>query len=232
MIEAEATITDDTQDEPSAPSVASKASRRPAPGGTRPRLSGAQWVEVVSMARAGVPVGKVAKIFKCKPSTIYRGLRKRGVNLAAYQAVVHEVQESAERRELIERVKKTKDGDYKLIDQVQKIIAHKVAEAQTGRSTYAEIADPVKTLKIAIDAIGNGTKIKWMILGLDKMNENVDLELPELPIREMSPDEVAALRDRQILEDENLNNVEVFDDDDEIEDDGVIAEGDEDPPTG
>jgi predicted DNA-binding protein YlxM (UPF0122 family) len=205
--------------------------RKPTPGAAKRRLTGAQWVEVVAMIRANVPVDKIAKAFKVKRSTIYRGLKKRGINLAAYQAVATEVQESAERRELIEKIRTTRERDYKHIDLLQQLSMNHIAEAKRDKRPYASIADDIKTLKTAIDAIGNGTKIKWMILGLDKATESPDMELPELPIREMTQDEVLALRDRQILEDENISSVEVFDDDESDEDaEGVVEEGGDDPP--
>jgi predicted DNA-binding protein YlxM (UPF0122 family) len=201
------------------------------PGGRTRKLTGSQWVEVIAMVRASVPVDKIAKVFHVQPSSIYRGLKRRRVNLAGYQPIAQEVQESAERRALIDKIKATKENDYKHTTLLQQLVVNTVAEAKrAGGGALVAAGDEVKVLKMAIDAVANGTKNKWLILGLDKENEDADLELPELPVREMSNDEVAALRDQQILEDEALSQLEVFDDENDQAADDIIEEGEEDPP--
>lgn len=188
------------------------------------RLNAADWLQIVSMAKKGVPVGRIAKAFKVKPSSVYRGLRRRRVNIAATTAVAVEEHESAERQELLERIRQTKDRDYRHVDFLQGMVISTIAEAKRAKAPIATVHDDINVLKAAIAAVGNGTKIKWVILGLDRENKDADRELPELPIREMSDVEVEALRDRQILEDDNIDETGfgALDDDE----DDIIEEGD------
>lgn len=210
------------------PPAAPVKGHRPSPGR---KMAAVHWLEVISLARAGVPVAKIAKSFKVKVSTIYRGLKKRGINIAGYQPIAAAVKESAERTALVERIKATKDKDYRYIEFLQQLVMTTVGDAKRAHAPMASIADNVKALKLAIDAVGNGTKVKWVILGLDRENENADLELPELPVREMTNDEVAVMRDKQILDDEAIGDTGMGALDDE-DDDIVDETGSEDLPPG
>lgn len=180
------------------------------------------------MVKVAVPVVKIAKAYKVPPSTIYRGLKKRGVNLAGYTAIAGEILESEEVRKLRERIRDVKDKDYRHIDFLQGLVVSLIVESKKSSTPIAKNHDDIKTLKMAIDAVGNGTRSKWVILGLHRENENADQELPELPIREMSGDEVAIMRDKQLLEDETVTDEAfgVLDDEDE----DVVEEGPDEPP--
>jgi DNA invertase Pin-like site-specific DNA recombinase len=160
-----------------------------------------EWLEIVGMAKSGVPVEKIAKSFGVQPSTIYKGLKRRNITIGAYTPSAAEVHESAERRELIARIKETKDKDYRFTEFLQRQVVTLIAEQQKEKRPFAAVIDDVKALKLALDAVRSGTDNKWKILGLDKENDDADKELPELPLRELTEDEIAAIRDRQIMED-------------------------------
>ncbi len=160
------------------------------------------WLEIITLAKEGQPVAKIAKAFKVRKSTIYRGLKKRKIRLGAYVAAAEEVVENEATRILIERIRNTKDRDYQFTEVIQRQIMKLLTEASASSTPFAQIADNLKALNIAMRTIRSGTENKWRILGLDRDNEDADRELPELPLRELTDEEIEAMRDRQILEDD------------------------------
>jgi hypothetical protein len=172
------------------------------------RLLSSDWLEICEMARAGVPVAKIAFAHKVSAQIIYRGLKKRRVILGSGVATAAKVEDDKERAELIARIKKTRDADYRyteyLVERGLRIQMQAQKDGLSPRVTY----DDIKALKLTMDLVRAGTDNKWRILGLDKENEDADKELPELPIREMTEEEITSQRDRQLLDDAELEALE------------------------
>jgi len=165
------------------------------------KLSANEWLEIVSLAEKGESIPKIAKLFDIHVSVIYRTLKRKGVRLGSNLKASEEEAAKAARELIIQRIKDTKEQDYRFTVALQEMVMRTIVDARKAGAAVGSVADDVKTLKLAIDAIGNGTKNKWTILGLDKDNADADKELPELPIREMTDLEVQAIRDRQEMED-------------------------------
>jgi hypothetical protein len=203
-----------------------KASR---PERTRPpgrRLLPRDWLEIVQMARAGVPVATIAKTFKVGQSTVYQGLKKRRVTIGAYSMPAAEYEESQERKELLKRIRETKENDYKYTEFVQRRSVKLLMDAERDGRAPGSTMDDMRALKAAMEVIRAGTENKWRILGLDKENADADKELPELPIREMTEAEIIAERDKQLLDDASIDDLDL--DEEEIaEDEGEGEEDDE-----
>jgi hypothetical protein len=79
-----------------------------------------------------------------------------------------------------------------------------------------------------MEVVRSGTDNKWRILGLDKDNADVDKELTELPIREMSEAEIIAERDKQLLDDTTLEELELIQDEEGDEDEDETGSDDDD----
>jgi IS30 family transposase len=110
-------MTDEAEnDAPAKPKTKAKSSGR----STGWRLLAHEWLEIVQMARSGVPAATIAKHFNVTTSTIYVGLRKRRVAIGAYSTPSAEFEESQERKELLKRVRETKENDYKYTEFIQR----------------------------------------------------------------------------------------------------------------
>jgi predicted DNA-binding protein YlxM (UPF0122 family) len=195
------------------------------------RLLARDWLEIVQMARSGVPVNNIAKSFKVAVSTVYVGLKKRRVTIGAYTTPAAEFEESQERKELLKRVRETKENDYKYTEFIQRRSIKLLMDAEKDGRAPGTAIDDLKALKAAMDVVRAGTDNKWRILGLDKDNADVDKELTELPIREMTEAEIVAERDKQLLDDTTLEGLEDLQDEMEEGEEEYEDEGDDDEET-
>jgi hypothetical protein len=85
-------------------------------------------------------------------------------------------------------------------------------------------------LDMAASAVARTQRAKWAALGLDRGMPEIH-DLPELVIRQLSPEEVAEIRDRQLREDAERSSGGAgheAGDDDIIVDDGIVVEGEDD----
>lgn len=221
--------TPESDDEDSDPKPKAKGKAK-----AKKKLLPRHWLEIVNMARSGVPVATIASTFKVSIHAIYGGLKKRGVVIGAYANSSREFDEGKQRRELIERVRDTKDKDYRYTEFIQRQSIKLLMDAQKEGRSIATVGEDIKALKAAMDVIRIGTDNKWRILGLDKENEDADKELPELPIRDMTPAEIEAERDKQLMDDATLEELEAAaqanaEDDDDEGDDGDDEDDDDEP---
>lgn len=166
----------------------------------RNRFSPNEWLEIVSLAENGASIQKIAETFKCHPSVIYRGLKKKGVQLGSNAQKASEEVARLERETLISRIKETKDNNFKWVSALQARVVQTVIQAERAGKPLGMVKDDIKALKDAIDAVGSGQKTIWNILNIDKENADLDRVLPELPIRELTEQEVEQIRDRQAME--------------------------------
>ncbi|MGG5889448.1 hypothetical protein ACLF3G_20115 [Falsiroseomonas sp. HC035] len=82
----------------------------------------------------------------------------------------------------------------------------------------------LRALDLAASALARLTTIKRAAAGLGAINPITEADLPELPIREITPAEIAAMRAQQLADDaEGLAHMH----DDDDEDDDLISEGDD-----
>lgn len=202
-------MSDDAADsKPAAETPAPKRRRRGKIERATRKLMPRDWLEIVQMARAGVPVATIAETFKVTKVSIYAGLKKRRVIIGVYTPSATQVEESSQRQEIVKRIRETKDADYRYTEFLQRQSIKLLMDAQKEGRPLATTLDDMKTLKAAMDVVRSGTDNKWRILGLDKENEDTDKELPELPIREMTDAEIIAERDKQLLDDAELEDLE------------------------
>ena len=176
------------------------------PDGRTKKLFPKDWLEIVNLAETGVKVHKIAEIYGVHATVIYRGLQKRKVNLTAISARI--TAEEAEKAQsiMLDRIRETRDKDYKFTEFLQQQIVAVVVSAQKAGEALGKHLDTIKALKIALDGVRGGTDNKWRILGLDKENENADAALPELPIRALTDVETEALRSAQEVEDGGIGD--------------------------
>lgn len=159
------------------------------------------WLVIVNLAKNGVSVKEIAKQFAVSEATVYRGLKLRHVDPREIAAQAAQELANKDKQKIIERIRETKDNDYRLTEFLQKQVVTTIVNAQKEGKRVGSVIDDVKTIKIAIDALRAGTENKFRVLGLDKENENADAVLPELPIRDLTGEEIAAMRNRQNIED-------------------------------
>ena len=168
-----------------------------------------EWLEIVSLAQNGTNVPEIARIYKVHHSLIYRGLEKRKIRVGSLVKEAAAAQAEQQKKDIIAKIQKTKENDYRFTEFLQTQIIKVVSDTQKANRPIGTCIDDVKTLKLAIEGIKSGTDNKWRILGLDKENQDADAALPELPIRQLTDKEVETIRNRQNLEDGNLSPAEI-----------------------
>ena len=217
------------------PSPSSASPMAAAARSTRDRLNTKDWLEIVSLARDGIAVRKIAKEYKVKPSSIYRGLKRRGVVIGSGLTSAATEVDAKLREQRIGQIREAKEQNLaftkaiklrtiKLVNDADKSAA---AAGTTGAGTYAAIAEDLQALAQAMKIIRGATDNEWKVLGLDRADADTELELPELPIRELTDVEVEHIRDKQILEDDEFDEDDLDRLDEHPVSDEVIAEGEE-----
>lgn len=107
--------------------------------------------------------------------------------------------------------------------------AFEFKEAHDNGERIGDRYDNIKTIKAMMDILEKGQKICWTSLGLDR-EENQGEDIPSLHIVEMTDDDVAAERERQIAEEEAFNGKGIEDAllEDLSDEDLIIEESDDD----
>jgi hypothetical protein len=119
--------------------------------------------------------------------------------------------------DLAERIREVKARAYENASTIERAIM----AAVTG-PTVAEAAPALRALDLAASALERVRRAQWAALSVEAQVNDGEA-LPELPIRVMSPEEVAAIRDRHAREDGDGGG-----EDDEPEDTGDVIEGEDD----
>lgn len=169
--------------------------------GRAKKLQPRDWLEIVNLAETGVKIRKISEIYGVQQSLIYKGLHKRKVNIVSIGHRVAAEEMEKTKVALLEKIRETKDNDYKFTEFLQKQIIASVVKAQKGSVSISTEMDNIKTLKIALDGMRVGTANKWLILGLNNENEKADAALPDLPIRPLTDNEIDGMREKQESDD-------------------------------
>lgn len=197
------------------------------------RLSSEQWAEArAAWVTGGVTAEELARRYGCSLRAIQLHMlqhkAEKGSALAKHAAAV-EARVLAEalpsNDDLATRIRETREATYANATAIQQLVMNNVQLAQDPTTALGAVA-ALRALDLAAAALGRTQRVRWLALGLDKALPASD-ELPELLIREMSAEEVIAIRDQQHRDDAELNTGQSLAEDD---DDNRIEEGDDDPP--
>lgn len=161
------------------------------------RLTTAQWLEIVALAKTGVPTKDICERFSISKTAFYRGLEQRGYSRSTLKKAQAEYTAEQEHQELIAKIKETKKNAYQRVEAMERMAVSLVGkQAQRGLPISDALPD-VKTIERVMNIVTRGTTAKWKILGLDDVNKNTDETIPELVVRELTQEEVIHIRDEQ-----------------------------------
>ena len=123
------------------------------------------WLAVVELAEKGREVADIAKIYNVDKSVIYKGLRKRKVNITAAAQRAAMEQAEIDKQSLITKIRETKDFQYRSVHILEQLCVKTVLEASKTGHSLAGKQDDVRTIKLALDAVKTGFEIKWKVFG-------------------------------------------------------------------
>lgn len=191
-------------------------------------LTEAQWAEIVVAHEMGeLTATMLAAKYDVSVSGISKGLKKRGavygrlahekaakVAAATTASAVLEAVDAASDRS--KRIEETKRDHYNWSTMLAKLAMSKIAKAERDKVPLASIVGDLRALRQA-EAIVRGARTERYVL-LDMEGEVDEKDLPDLTIRDLTDQELDALRARND-DDDGLLELPVI----EIED--VVLEG-------
>lgn len=193
---------------------------------TKRRISPATWLEITKMAREGIPVTRIAKIFSLDESNIRRHLKSRGISHGEALVEREEAKARKEREDLLDKIKKIKEQELQVNEYITKRTVKLLMDADKNGERLESKYKDIKTLKVAADILGTTLSSKWKVLGLDKEAAEVDKYVPELSIREMTMEEIRKHKNGKVLSTDDFSDEEMEKLDEALKD--IVEEGDED----
>lgn len=175
------------------------------------RLTPVEWAKAEAYYESGeYTLEEISSKFSVHVATVQRHMRKRGIEKGAKaEEIKKKVEETledqaAKEAELVSRrIQETKEEHYRLSQAIDKRIAREFVEAaQTGRA-IASSMENFKALKEAAATLKITRESRYTILGMNEEDRDID-DLPTLEVREMLDEEVAAIRDAQKKDAEEL----------------------------
>lgn len=202
------------------------------------RMTPAQWAEARAMWASGeFTAEQIGEKFGVARETLSRRFKKDGVKKgqsAIDKRVEAEIIEKATQNvdKWAERAEQARESFYKTYEMLHKMTVKTIGDAHRGAGLFSAQPD-LKALQMASSVMDRVRVNQWAVLGLDKESLD-DEEIPELLIRELTPDEVQRLKVMQnsVNEDEEIEigdadpYLEDLGDDDEIDD--LVVEGEDD----
>ncbi len=194
------------------------------------RLTPERWAEArAAWATGGVTAEDLAARFGCSVRAVQLHMAEHKVakgSAAAALAAAVEAKVLAEalpsEDDLAHRIRDTREGTYADAVAIQRLVMGNVALAQDPRTAMGAVA-ALRALDLAAAAVGRTQRIRWLALGIDKALPAAG-ELPELPIRALTDEEVEAIRAQQLAEDAAASGAE----DGHADADDVVIEGEDD----
>lgn len=161
------------------------------------RLTSAQWLEIVALAKTGLPTSEICERFSISKTAFYRGLEQRGCSRATLKKQQQQYAADKDRQELIQNIRATRRDSFKRIEAMERLAVSTIGKQAQRGLPLSEVSGDIKVIERAMNIITRGTSAKWKILGLDKENANADETMPELIVRELTQEEIIHIREEQ-----------------------------------
>ena len=180
------------------------------------KLTISQKAEAVSMWRSGsVTLEDLARKFKKRKETFSRLFKAMGIEKGsgAEEATKRIVERAEERMvnkaaETLRKIENAKQAHIIYSSNIARMTWAELAKAQSGGLAISDMKDNILTLKIASEVMANTRKEIYTLLEVEKHEKTQELDdLPELTVRELTPNEVIQLRDQAIEDDDMLGDL-------------------------
>lgn len=213
---------------PASPEEAARPRRRYA------RLSAEEWAEArAAWMTGGVTAEELAQRYGCSLRAVQLHMAKhkaqKGSAIAARAAAVEArvlAEALPDEDDLATRIRQTREGTYRDAMTIQQLVMQNVLLAQNPTTALSAVA-ALRALDLAATALGRTQRVRWLALGLDKAPPE-PTELPELPIRVLTDEEVAAIRAQQEQDDALSPHAQARARAHEDAEDDVVIEGEDD----
>lgn len=190
------------------------------------------WAEVAALYETGaVTQQQIAEQLGVHFAYVSRKFKKlgvgrpdelKGVQQEAVKEQVAKVQEAALERaeELGSRAGRTVEFYIDANEKISRLALMTLARAQKEQRPLATATNDLKAIKLTMDILATGRTEAYTLLGLDK-DDDKDDNLPDLVIREMTEDEMDAVRNSKREEDVGVSLLEGGDVPNLIADEGM-----------
>lgn len=161
------------------------------------RLTSAQWLEIIALAKTGLPTSEICERFSISKTAFYSGLERRGYSRATLKKNQQQYSAEKDRQELVENIRATRRDSFKRVEAMERMAVSTIAKASQNGQPLSSVAGDIKVIERVMNIITRGTNAKWKILGLDRENANADETMPELIVRELTSEEIMHIREEQ-----------------------------------
>lgn len=161
------------------------------------RLTSAQWLEIVALAKTGLPTSEICERFSISKTAFYSGLERRGYSRATLKKNQQQYSAEKDRQELVENIRATRRDSFKRVEAMERMAVSAIAKASQSGLPLSSVGEDIKVIERVMNIVTRGTSAKWKILGLDRENANADETMPELIVRELTEEEIAHIREEQ-----------------------------------
>lgn len=166
------------------------------------RLTAQQWAEACALWESGaVTLSDLEARFGIAAETFSRKFTKHGIRKGAKadehsQQVRNRVAEAAlgDAVVLAKRARETKEQHYDWASALARMAMHEIAMAARNKTAVASVLPNLKAISKAMDVIKAAREERFAALGLDKGEDPNLAELPELPIVEMTAEDIEEVR--------------------------------------
>jgi transposase-like protein len=192
------------------------------------KLSPEEWAEVRALwSSGGIDLATLSERYGVNSRTIQAHCAKHGVSrgsasVARARAAEERIIASAlpdSEDELVAKVRFAKAAALQDADTIRSMVMAQF-QAIGGPSEGLSAVAALRAIDIGAATLERARRSRFAALGLDKGDPLAVIELPELPIRVMTEEEVAAIRDRHQREEEESGVLYA-----EPGDDDVVIEG-------
>lgn len=200
------------------------------------RLTARQWAEAEGLWERGeVTLSQLAERYGKDVSAFTKHFKKKSLSKGSKSHEVKEKVEAAIEKSIaseaeitVQRIKETKDDQYKMAKTLGALAFSEVVQArQSGRPVASATAN-LKAIELALNAVGKSLQQRWTILGLDSGEHVDESQLPELFIAQLSDEEISDIQKAQ-GEDPTMvsldDEIDVLDEDEGSEEEAVVESG-------
>lgn len=167
----------------------------------RARLTTAEIAEAVALYESGsTTLEELGRRFGKRPETFMRLFKKMGVVKGSKAAETTErVKEEVEKSMLDDaallatRIRETKEEHYKMASALGKLSWNEILVAKREGRTYASTMNELKALGQALVNLRIAREERYIVLGIGDGNTE-DPEIPELPIHELTQEQIEEMR--------------------------------------
>lgn len=177
------------------------------------KMSEAQRLEAIALFRAGEATKtELAKRYGVTTKAIDKMFERRGIKstqrgelakaAADQAAAVAATAMTFEPALIAKRVYDTKNETYRLAELLRKLIGKTVIETQKAGKPLGTVVNDLKAIREAAAALKTCREEAYAVLGISTEPEEREDDIPELRIASLSEEEIKALQDAPLGEDD------------------------------